>query len=65
MNGMKLKQMREALGLTQKELGKILGKPGEPIPQETISRWEKGRIRHPTILNLAMQHLRCKRKKRN
>lgn len=60
---MEFKKMREALGLTQKELGKILGKPGEPIPWETISRWENGRLRHPTILKLAMQHLRCKRRK--
>jgi transcriptional regulator with XRE-family HTH domain len=60
---MELRKMREALGLTQAQLGEILGTPGEPIPQETISRWEAGRLRHPTILRLALEHLRCKRRK--
>lgn len=57
---MEFKSMREKLGLTQAELAKKLD-----VPQETLSRWENGKgMRHPTILHLAMQHLRCKQKKR-
>jgi transcriptional regulator with XRE-family HTH domain len=64
---MELRKMRQSLGMTQRELAEALN-----VPQATISRWERGPkpgtegtdIRHPTILKLAMQHLRCKRKKR-
>jgi transcriptional regulator with XRE-family HTH domain len=53
MDGAELRKQREALGLSQQELGDLLA-----VPQNTISRWElgKARILHPRILALA---LRC------
>lgn len=56
---MKLREMRERLGLTQAQLAEALG-----VPQATISRWENAghKIQQPTILRLAMEHLRCKKR---
>ncbi len=54
MTGADLRQRREALGLTQAQLGALLGKP-----QKTISRWERGdhRIESPVVLDLALRTL--------
>jgi transcriptional regulator with XRE-family HTH domain len=51
MDGQDLKRRREALGLSQAELGRLLG-----VMQNTVSRWELGLvvIRHPDILDLAL-----------
>lgn len=58
---MKLREMRTRMGLTQKQLAEALD-----VPQETISRWENETyaIQQPTILRLAMEHLRCKARNR-
>jgi DNA-binding XRE family transcriptional regulator len=62
---MKLREMRLKLDMTQAQLAEALD-----VPQATISRWERGpetddgtNIAQPTILRLALEHLRCKRKK--
>ena len=54
---MKLREMRQKLGMTQTQLAEALN-----VPQETISRWETGKypMQQPTVLKLAMEHLRCK-----
>lgn len=51
MDGETLRRQRKALGYSQAELGVVLG-----VPQNTISRWERGatRIQHPMILALAL-----------
>jgi transcriptional regulator with XRE-family HTH domain len=61
MDGMKLREMRLKLGMTQAELAEAL-----EVPQATISRWENAKhdMDHPAILKLAMEHLRCKRRTR-
>ena len=53
---MKLRKMREKLGLTQVQLAERL-----KVSQVTISRWETDAmaIQQPEILKLALQHLRC------
>lgn len=57
MNGTEIRERRHNLGLTQKELGQILG-----IPDNTISRWELGTVvpEHPQMLDLALTALECK-----
>jgi transcriptional regulator with XRE-family HTH domain len=52
MDGQTLRQKREALGLSQADLGRLLG-----VMQNTVSRWELGLvvIRHPKILALALE----------
>jgi transcriptional regulator with XRE-family HTH domain len=54
MDGQDLKRRRDALGLSQKELGLLLG-----VMQNTVSRWELGLvvIRHPKILALALERI--------
>lgn len=54
MNGTDIRERRRKLGLTQKQLGQILG-----IPDNTISRWELGTVvpEHPKMLNLALKAL--------
>jgi transcriptional regulator with XRE-family HTH domain len=56
---MRLREMREKLGLTQVELAKAL-----KVSQVTISRWETDAmaIQQPEILRLAVAHLRCKKR---
>lgn len=51
-----LRSRRQALGLTQKQLGESLG-----IPDKTIARWEQGvfPIQHAVMLTLALSHLAC------
>lgn len=56
----KIKNARELLGLTQEELGKLIG-----ISKQSISSWEKGR-NLPDILNIdkianlsGIKHFRC------
>jgi DNA-binding XRE family transcriptional regulator len=58
---MKLREMRERLGMTQVELAKALR-----VSQVTISRWETDAmaIQQPEILRLAIAHLACKRHRR-
>lgn len=55
-----LREMRTKLGLTQVELADLL-----KVSQVTISRWESQahEIQQPEILRLAMEHLRCQRKR--
>jgi transcriptional regulator with XRE-family HTH domain len=52
MDGQELRRRREALGLSQADLGRLLG-----VMQNTVSRWELGLvvIRHPKILALALE----------
>ena len=58
MDGDELKRRRVALGLSQAELGKLLG-----VPQATISRWETGahKIEHGPMLALALDRLGARR----
>lgn len=55
--GFDIRERRRKLGLTQKELGQILG-----IPDNTISRWELGTVvpEHPKMLDLALKALEYK-----
>lgn len=52
MNGQKLKETREKLGLSQAKLGEWL-----EVSSNTIARWERGEvpITHPKMLHLAMK----------
>jgi DNA-binding transcriptional regulator YiaG len=52
--GYGVRQWREARGISQAQLGKLL-----EIPANTIAKWERGEqtIRHPRILLLAMREL--------
>jgi DNA-binding transcriptional regulator YiaG len=54
-DGTNLKREREALGLSQAELGRKLS-----VSSNTIARWERGelRIEHPEMLQLALATLR-------
>jgi transcriptional regulator with XRE-family HTH domain len=54
VTGAELRQMREAAGLSQEELGRRLG-----IAPNTIARWERGELtmRHPGLLRLALLRL--------
>ncbi len=46
-----LRQRRIELGMTQAELGRLLG-----VPQNTVSRWEMGApMQHPKMLDLALE----------
>lgn len=49
-----LREAREHLGMTQRDLAQALG-----VRQVTIWRWETGQhpIQHPTILRLALERL--------
>lgn len=49
-----MRMKRNALGLSQMELAKLLG-----VYQRTISEWESGHvvIRHPMILYRALLHI--------
>ena len=55
VDGTSLKREREALGLSQAELGRKLS-----VSANTIARWERGelKIEHPEMLQLAMATLR-------
>lgn len=55
IDGASLKREREALGLSQAELGRRLS-----VSSNTIARWERGelKIEHPAMLRLAMTALR-------
>ena len=57
IDGANLKRDREALGLSQAELGRKLS-----VSSNTIARWERGelRIEHPAMLQLAITALRDK-----
>ncbi len=58
VDGASLKRDREALGLSQAELGRKLS-----VSSNTIARWERGelKIEHPAMLQLAIVALRDKR----
>ncbi|MHB8576102.1 MAG: helix-turn-helix domain-containing protein [Dehalococcoidia bacterium] len=58
MQGHTLRAWRQRLGLSQIELGLALG-----VPQNTVSRWERGMmpIEHGRILYLALQQLQHQR----
>jgi transcriptional regulator with XRE-family HTH domain len=58
MDGDELRRRRRALGLTQTELAELL-----EVYQATIGSWESGSrgIRHPRILELALQMLETER----
>lgn len=49
MNGERLKEIRERLGLTQDELAELIGLKGK-YRRNTVTRWEMGQmaIREPT-----------------
>ncbi len=51
----KLKQTRQELGLTQKQLGELLG-----ISANTIARYERGEMQaqHPQVVAMAVDFLR-------
>jgi len=57
VDGGSLKRDREALGLSQAELGRKLS-----VSSNTIARWERGelKIEHPAMLQLAIAALRDK-----
>jgi transcriptional regulator with XRE-family HTH domain len=54
MDGHQLRVMRTQLGMNQEQLAAALG-----VTQNTISRWESGKvaIRHAQILALALRYL--------
>lgn len=53
-----LREARQALGMSQRQLAKALG-----LPWNTLARWERGEvgIRHPEMLRLALKALRDQR----
>ena len=55
LDGSRLKQEREALGLSQVEVGRRLS-----VSANTIARWERGelKIEHPSMLQLALMSLK-------
>jgi transcriptional regulator with XRE-family HTH domain len=53
MEGEQLKNDRLAMGLTQGELGELLG-----VNWTTISRWERGQMAIPSYLHLAIAFLK-------
>lgn len=55
LDGSRLKREREAIGLTQAQLGRELS-----VSPNTIARWERGelRIEHARMLDLALETLR-------
>jgi DNA-binding transcriptional regulator YiaG len=57
INGAELKRQREALGLSQVQLGRHLA-----VAANTIARWERGelKVEHPGMLSLALEALRQK-----
>jgi uncharacterized protein YuzE/DNA-binding XRE family transcriptional regulator len=57
MDGARLKREREAIGVTQAQLGRELS-----VSPNTIARWERGelRIEHVGMLDLALQALRAR-----
>lgn len=57
LEGAQLRRERDALGLTQAELGRHLG-----VRPNTIARWERGelKIEHAGMLRLALRALRAK-----
>ncbi len=54
IDGGGVRSWREARGLSQSRLGKLLG-----TPPNTIAKWERGEqnIRHPRILALALARI--------
>lgn len=56
LDGARLKREREAIGLTQAQLGRELS-----VSPNTIARWERGelKIEHARMLDLALQALRA------
>jgi transcriptional regulator with XRE-family HTH domain len=56
-----LRRRREALDLSQEQLGQRLG-----VMQNTVSRWELGLvvIRHPEIIDLALRWLEHEQRER-
>jgi transcriptional regulator with XRE-family HTH domain len=59
MTALDLRACRERLGLTQVELGQVLG-----VHSNTIAKWERGEqpIRHVEVVRLALERLEQKRK---
>ncbi len=62
MIGKKLKETRKELGLTQKELGELLG-----ISGNSIARYEREELQpqHPKVLDMALSYLRLTPKTRD
>lgn len=58
--GQRLKELREARGLTQTDLGRGLGKDGADASKQSIRDWEKG-DHYPKVDQLALlcQKLGC------
>lgn len=58
MDGKTLKAKREALGMTQAELGRRLG-----TSQQTVFKWESGErnVQHPPMMELALRYLALER----
>ena len=54
MTGADLRTLRKQLGLSQRELARLLH-----VPQPTIANWERGNfpIQHGRILELALKRL--------
>lgn len=57
MTPAQFKALRKKLAMTQTELAKALG-----VTQVTIARWETGRRKIAKTVQLAVEHLGCKRK---
>lgn len=49
MTSEELRRRREALGLTQRALAERLG-----VREETVNRWERGRVPIPRTVDLAL-----------
>jgi transcriptional regulator with XRE-family HTH domain len=59
LNGEQLRKARLRLGFSLRQFAREI-----KIPFNTIARWERGEIeiRHPYILKLAIDHLKCVKK---
>lgn len=55
-----LQQARAALGLTQAELAVKLR-----VDRVTVARWESGTREAPEFLRLAIEHLRCRGRRKH
>jgi transcriptional regulator with XRE-family HTH domain len=57
MTGKQLRERRKAMGLTQEQLADILG-----VSPNTIARWERGEMKIPSFLSLAIETIERKAK---
>lgn len=53
MESKDLRKIRKGLDLTQKQLAEMLG-----VAENTVARWERGELKIPPYLHLAMKQIR-------